>query len=112
MQLKFYAREDALVREAGVHPRVGEATRYYGRAFDSESRSYPATREGIAVESGTEDAEKCAKQLRKGMLFADRQTCDALGVAFVDFEFKGGAHVVKAASKKPEQSAHSGKVDS
>ena len=98
--LKFFARDDALVREAGVHPQIGQASRYYGRTFDSASRGYPATREGFEVQEDSEDAQKCAKQLRKGMLFASKETCAALGVPFVDFEFKDGANVVKTAPQK------------
>lgn len=96
MKLKFLAREDLLVREAGVHPRIGEASRYYGRTFDPKTRAYPATQDGFEVEEGTEDAEKCAKQCRKGALFAgNKQTAEAIGVELLVTEFKDGAHTVK-----------------
>ncbi|HTJ17826.1 MAG TPA: hypothetical protein VL494_13695 [Steroidobacteraceae bacterium] len=111
MQLKFYAREDALVREAGVHPRIGEATRYYGRSFDTATRGYPADKEPFVVESDTEDGDKCAKQCRqkRALWAADEKTAAAIGVPFVPVEWKDGAVVAKAAPKKAEAS---GKGDS
>jgi hypothetical protein len=98
--LKFYAREDLLVREAGVHPQVGQAARYYGRSFDPSTRSYPANKDAFAVEQGSEDGEKCAKQCRKCALFAaDAETAAAVGVEFVATEFDKGAHIVSAKPK-------------
>jgi hypothetical protein len=105
MKLRFYAREDLLVREAGIAPRIGEAARYYGRTFDPATRSYPATKDGFEVEAGTEDGDKCARSCRKNALFAaDKETAAALAVAFVDTEFNGGAHVVKRVVSKKEAS--------
>ncbi len=95
MKLRFLARAEFTVRELGVH-------RYYGRAFDAASREYAITREGCEFESGTPDADKCAKSCRKGELFAaDEVTARAVGVDFVATEFKDGAHVVAA----PKQAA-------
>lgn len=109
MQLKFYAREDALVREAGVHPRVGEATRYYGRTFDSVARAYPATKEPFAVDSESEDGQKCSKQCRKGALWAaDKATAEAIGVELVEVVFDNGAHVAKPKSEKKPPSGGKG----
>jgi hypothetical protein len=110
MKLKFVAREDLLVREAGIGPVIGEAARYYGRTFDPATRGYPASKEAFEVELDSEDGQKCAKQCRKGVLFAfDEETAAALGVDFVPHEFTGGAHVakrpVKAEAKKPAKEA-------
>lgn len=96
MKLSFLAREDSLVREAGIAPQIGQPARYYGRTFDSTARSYPATKEGFECEDGTEDAEKCARQVRKGTLFAgNRKTAEAIGVPFVETEWKDGVYVAK-----------------
>lgn len=97
MKLKFLAREDLLVREAGIGPVIGEAARYYGRTFDPATRGYPASKEPFEVDAESEDGLKCAKQCRKGALFAaDEQTAAAIGVDFIDHEFNGaGAHVAK-----------------
>jgi hypothetical protein len=106
MKLKFYAREDLLVREAGVAPRIGQAARYYGRTFDPATRAYPATREAIEVEAGSEDGEKCARQCRKRALWAaDSETAAAIGVEFVDTEFKDGAHTAKRSKPEPAPKA-------
>ncbi|UOF77398.1 hypothetical protein [Caudoviricetes sp.] len=106
MKLKFLAREDLLVREGGIGPVIGEAARYYGRTFDPATRGYPAVKELFEVEAESYDGVKCAKQCRKGALFAaDKGTADALGVTFIETEFKDGAHVVK--SPKGEKKAAS-----
>lgn len=95
MKLSFLAREDALVREAGVVPRVGQAARYYGRSFDAATRSYPATKEPFVCDDGSEDALKCARQVRKGAMFAaDEATAAAIGVPFVKTEWRDGVHVI------------------
>lgn len=97
MKLKFLAREDLLVREAGITPSIGEASRYYGRTFDPATRGYPASKDPFEVDSESEDGLKCAKQCRKGALFAaDETSAAALGVGFVDHEFMDGAHVAKS----------------
>ena len=91
MKLRFLAREDLLVRELGVH-------RYYGRTFDAATRGWPATKEGAEFESGTPDAEKCAKSCRKGELFAaDEATAQAVGVGFVAHDFKDGVYTARLA---------------
>ena len=96
MKLRFYAREDLLVREAGIAPRIGEAARYYGRTFDATTRAYPASKDGFEVEAGSEDGDKCARQCRKNSLFvANPETAAAIGVAFIETEFNGGAHAAK-----------------
>lgn len=93
MKLKFLARGDLLVRELGVH-------RYYGRAFDSALRGWPATREGCEFEAGTADADKCSKSCRKGELLAGNvETAKALGVELIATDFKDGVHV----EKQPKQ---------
>jgi hypothetical protein len=100
MKLKFYAREDLLVREAGVGPVIGEAARYYGRTFDPATRGFPAAREPFEVEAESEDGLKCAKQCRKGALFAaDKTTADAIGVEHIETEFNSGAHTAKKPAK-------------
>ena len=101
-------REDLLVREAGIGPVIGEAARYYGRTFDPATRGYPASKEPFEVELDSEDGLKCAKQCRKGALFAaDKSTAEAIGVDLIDTEFRDGAHAVKAKSapKKSTQEA-------
>jgi hypothetical protein len=104
MKLKFLAREDLLVREAGIGPVIGEAARYYGRTFDPATRGYAASKEPFEVESDSEDGVKCAKQCRKGALFAfDDQTAAAVGVDFIEHEFSGGAHVVKPKPAEPKK---------
>jgi hypothetical protein len=106
MKLKFYAREDLLVREAGIGPVIGEAARYYGRTFDPATRSYPATKEPFETEADSEDGLKCSKQCRKGTLFAaDKTTADALGVEHIETEFRDGAHAAKAPAAKPAASS-------
>lgn len=97
MKLRFHAREDFLVREAGVAPSIGQAARYYGRTFDPATRGYPAVKDAVEFEQGTEDADKCSKQCRKGCMWAaDKDTAAALGVAFVDVAFSEGAWIAKA----------------
>lgn len=100
MKLRFYARDDLMVREVGDVPRVGQPTRYYGRTFDPQTRGYPATREAFEVESDSQDGEKCRKQCRKGTLWAaDEATASAIGVPFVAVEFVDGAWVKKLESR-------------
>jgi hypothetical protein len=102
--LRFYAREDQLVRETGIHPRIGDAARYYGRKFDTATRGYPAISEAFAVAEGGEDAPKCMKACRKGALWpADEATASACGVKFVPVECVDGAWVAK--TSKPASKA-------
>jgi hypothetical protein len=110
MKLKFFAREDLLVREAGIGPVIGEAARYYGRTFDPATRSYPATKEPFETEADSEDGLKCSKQCRKGALFAaDKTTADALGVEHIETEFSDGVHAVKKAPAAKPAAASSKK---
>jgi len=108
-QLKFLAREDMLVREAGVAPQVGQAARYYGRTYDPAQRAYPATKDPFVAEEGSEDGDKCTKQCRKGALWAaDAATASAIGVDFVSTQFRDGAHA--AAVAKPALNSSKGIV--
>jgi hypothetical protein len=96
MQLKFYAREDALVRRASIAPRIGEAARYYGRTFDPGMRAYVADKEPFVVDSDNVHGEKCRKQCQKGALWpADEATAAAVGVEFVETMWDDGAVVAK-----------------
>lgn len=105
MKLSFLAREDALVREAGIHPRIGEATRYYGRSFAPALRGYPADEKPFEVEQGSEDGDKCSKQCRKGALWAaNKETAAAISVDFIETEFKTGVHIAKVKPAKKEAS--------
>jgi hypothetical protein len=73
LKVKFYAREDALVREAGVAPMVGAPSRC---EFDADS----------------EDGRKCIRFCRDGAFWpADSQTASLCGVPLVAVEFKDGA---------------------
>jgi len=114
MKLSFLPREDALVREAGVHPRIGEATRYYGRSFDAATRGYPANEKPFEVESESEDGQKCARQCRKGALWAaNKETAATLNVELVETEFKDGVHFAKPtkAEKAAEPAKATGKPE-
>lgn len=100
MQLKFYAREDALVRRASIAPRIGEAARYYGRTFDPTTRAYVADKLPFAVDSDNVHGEKCRKQCQKGALWAaDKATAAALGVEFIETEWSDGAVTAKTTTK-------------
>lgn len=114
--LKFYAREDALVRYPGIVAAFGQAPRYIGREFligeaergaDGKMRttkpaSHPATKDPAEFVDGTPEAEAAKRHCRKGALWAaDKATAAACGVAFVETEFKGGAWVAKSTKKQP-----------
>jgi hypothetical protein len=109
MKWKFVPREDQLLRKAGAPPRIGSPARYYGREFDGETRSYPASAEPFEVDSDSDHGLKCAKHCRKGALWpADKATAAAIGAEFVDIEFSEGAWVAKkpkSASLKIEKAA-------
>lgn len=109
-KLKFYAREDLLVRKAGVAPRVGEATRYYGRKFDAASRGYPATAEAVEVDADSEHGRKCIRACvsESALWPADEATAKHCGVSFTPVEFVDGAWVVKAAPVKAEPAKRRG----
>jgi hypothetical protein len=99
MKLRFAAREDLLVREAGTTYRAGSPARYYGRSFDAATRGYPANAEPYAVEAESDDGQRSAKQCRKGALWAaDKETAAAVGVEFVEIEHAEGAWTAKAKS--------------
>lgn len=101
MKLKFFAREDLLVRRAGVLPRVGEATRYYGRKFDAAMRGYPATEEPFRVDADSDHGRKCARACKSESALwpADEATAQHCGVPFTPVEFVDGAWVAKQAHK-------------
>ncbi len=120
--LKFYAREDALVRYPGIVPAIGQAPRYIGREFlmgeaergaDGKMRttkpaSNPATKDPAEFAEGTAEAAAVMRHCRKGALWAaDKDTAAACGVEFVAVEFKDGVWVKATAkpSKRIEEVA-------
>ena len=120
MILKFYARE-GLVREPGRRPFIGQAAAYLGRQFVAPSTladgthvaaSYPATQEGVAWDTAKREhahTEHVTKAARKGAFWpADKATAEAVGVAFVEVEFKDGVWAEKSAAAKPASGGKSG----
>jgi hypothetical protein len=96
VKVRFLAREDFVVREAGVAPRVGEATRYYGRRFDAATRGYPATEDGVEFDADSEDGRKCIRACRDNPMPlwpADEATAALCGVKFTPVVFADGAWV-------------------
>jgi hypothetical protein len=106
--LKFFARE-GLVREPGRRPVIGQAAAYLGRAFMPPGKTaegaivdaaYPAAKDGFEWDTERHEhahTEHVLKAARKGAFWpANKDTAAAIGVAFVDVEFKGGVFVEKA----------------
>lgn len=100
MQLKFYAREDQLVRMPGVgRGAPGQPVPYVGRAFDAKTRGYPATEEPYAVDADSDSGRRLAELCRRDQSLwpADKETAEACGVEFVVVAFDGGVWARKAA---------------
>jgi hypothetical protein len=118
--LKFYARE-GLVREPGRRPVIGQVVAYLGREFVPPSKTpagaivdagYPATKDGFEWDTAVREhahTEHVMKAARKGAFWpANKDTAAALGVAFVDVEFKGGVFVEKASAAPASKASSKG----
>ncbi len=90
MILKFYAREDQLVREPGIGPSIGVPARYVGRYFDAALRGFPAHDNAQAFDTDLVESRDIAdlkRSTRKGGLWpADTETAAECGVPFVAVE--------------------------
>lgn len=103
MQLKFYAREDQLVRVPGVgRGAQGSPASYVGRTFDQKTRGYPAIEDGAAIDSDSKEGKRLAELCKRdGCLWpANKETADFCGVEFVVVEFKDGVWSRKVASSR------------
>jgi hypothetical protein len=121
--LKFYARE-GLVREPGRRPFIGQAAVYLGRQFVPPSTtpegvhvsaSYPATKDGFEWDTARHEhahTEHVMKAARKGAFWpADKATAEAVGMAFVEVEFKDGAFAEKAKPAPANRTSSKGMSD-
>lgn len=112
MQLKFYAHSDQLVAVPGTSQYAGQVARYAGRSVEikkeggAEVVSFPATQEGVTVDSESPEAKRYTKLVRRdGALYpADAVTAAACGVPFVALEFADGVWL-----PKPEKAQKGGK---
>ncbi len=95
--LKFYAKENQLVKVPGGQPRIGQADMYVGREFDPATKSYPATKEGYEVDGGSDIARRLARltRLDKSLYPADPDTASFCGVSFIAVEFSNGVFTEK-----------------
>lgn len=119
MILKFYAREDALVRYPGLTPRAGQPARYVGRDFIAgetapipgtdkrqtmKPASNPAKPQPDEFDSESAEGQALMRHCRKnGLWAADKDTAAACGVEFVPVELVDGMWVQK--KSKPESPA-------
>ncbi len=105
MKVKFLARGDLLVTVPGTAQFAGQVARYAGRTVDvqtvdgKEVVSYPATQDGVTVDSESSDAARYRKLVtRDAVLFpGDEDTARFCGVPFIPVEFSNGTWSPKAA---------------
>jgi hypothetical protein len=115
--LKFIAREDALVREPGIRPAIGQAARYVGRYFDAALRGHPAHDKPAEFDTDKiepVDVSDLKRAARKGGIWpADAATAAECGVALPEVEFSEGVWSLKKRVEKPAFAASkSSKKDS
>ena len=111
--LRFFAREDALVRYPGIVPAIGQAPRYIGREFligelergpggkerTKVPASNPASKEPSVFDSDTDEGQAAARHCRKLALWpADKETAAFCGVSFVELTFANGSWIEKPAA--------------
>lgn len=101
--LKFYAREDKLVREPGPLPVVGQSVSYVGRRWDAALHGYPATTEPYAVDGASAPGQRLATLcVRDASLWAaDEATAAACGASFVPVKFVDGAWIAAPKTEAP-----------
>lgn len=102
MILKFIAREDALAREPGVRPAIGQPARYIGRRFDPAIKGHPATEEPHCFNTERIDPLTLAdlkRAARKGSIWpADDATAAECGVSRPNVAFADGVWTLKPAT--------------
>lgn len=104
MILKFYAKEDQLVRVPDVQVLPNQPDMYVGRWFDKATRGYPAIESGFEIDSDTESGRRLVRltQIDRSLFPADEATAKHCGLSFVETEFRNGVFVEK--SKSPKKS--------
>ncbi len=99
MKVRFFAKADGLVREAGHYPQIGQAPRYVGREYvplEGGGASFPATKDGSQYDAESEEGQSAMRRCRKGELWpADPETAALCGVKFTAVSFASGVFVEK-----------------
>ena len=96
--IKFYAKENQLVRIPGAQPRPGQADCYVGREYDAENRGYAISAIPYETDENSDAGKRLIRlaRLDNCLIPADKYTADLCGMEYVPVEFKSGVFVEKS----------------
>ncbi len=104
--IKFYAKENQMVKIPGAQARPGQPDMYVGRDFDAANRGYKINDTGYTVDENSDAGQRLIRLTRIDdcLIPADKYTADLCGKEYVPVEFKSGVFVEKS-NKSPKQSS-------
>lgn len=108
MQLKFYARRDALVnvRPGDTTFHIGQRIPRINREYDPETRTYPAQPEPFVCDSESPVGQNALHAMRVGIKDpplwpADEATAAACGVPFIAVRLVDGEWIADDSKAQP-----------